>query len=252
MDEIGKIEIKKWIKIVEDEINVKSDRALIIVMISILDNQLEMILKEFMITDKKTDEKIFNNNAPLSNFSSKISMCYYLGLISNYEYRMLENLRKIRNIFAHEIYIKKFEDSQKVTDLCNNIDIPENMYIPINKRNDIKEFKSFSLTDKIIYVFKNLTVYLAFRTIDAYEDKRKKHRDISCEELFEFAIKKVKEQAEERYKHSILMKDLLAKKLKETDNEEARAEIEDKIKEMQEFIDEYNKGNIFYGLKSIN
>ena len=44
------------------------------------------ILKEFMLEDKKRDEELFKNQMPLSSFSSKISMCYYLGLISEYFY----------------------------------------------------------------------------------------------------------------------------------------------------------------------
>jgi len=37
-----------------------------------------------------------NLNAPMSNFSSKIKMCYLLGIITKKEYLVIDNLRKVR------------------------------------------------------------------------------------------------------------------------------------------------------------
>ena len=68
MSKEEKVDITKWMKIVDEEINVKSDRALVITIGSILDTQLESLLKSFLIKDNKRDEKLFNNNSRIINY----------------------------------------------------------------------------------------------------------------------------------------------------------------------------------------
>lgn len=246
-------DIVKWISLVEEEINVKSDRALIITIAAILDMQLENLLKNFMIADSKRDEKLFNNNSPMSNFSAKISVCYYLGLISKYDYNILEKIRKIRNIFAHEIEIKKMDDSQAIKDLCNNLNIPKDMYIPDNfifsQKDCIEHFDNESLTNKIIKVFKNLTVYLEYRKVDIYESKRTMYENISYVQLLENCLLKVRKNAMQIYKLNEIYKQNLIEKLENIDtNNKERTEIINKIKNIDEVLNAYSKGNISHGL----
>jgi mannitol operon repressor len=68
---------------------------------------------------KDTTRLLEGFNAPLGTFASRILSAFALGLLSEEEYRECENIRKIRNIFAHNIYTS-FED-QKVKDLCANL-----------------------------------------------------------------------------------------------------------------------------------
>lgn len=157
-----KIEVLKWMKIVEEEINVKSDRSLIIISAAILDTQLANLLDKFLIDKPKKQEKIFNNNAPLATFSAKISLCYYLGIISEYEYRTLEIIRKIRNIFAHKIEIKKISDDQSLIDLCSSLEIPEGYNLLLDQATKVTITKEI-YTTKYIKSFKNLTMYLDYR-----------------------------------------------------------------------------------------
>lgn len=253
MSKEEKVDITKWMKIVDEEINVKSDRALVITIGSILDTQLESLLKSFLIKDNKRDEKLFNNNSPLSNFSSKISMCYYLGIISKYEYEALEIIRKIRNIFAHEIEIKKLEDSQSIRDLCKILNIPEDIYIPdnffISGKEEIIKFEDMSLSGKIIKVFKNMTIYLEFRKVDLFESKRIEYKNLSFVQLLEECMRKVIMNSLQRYELNIKHKELLLLKLKKLKNDsDEKNELKAQIKEIDKLLNAYSNGNILYGL----
>lgn len=253
MSKEEKVDITKWMKIVDEEINVRSDRALVITIGSILDTQLESLLKSFFIKDNKRDEKLFNNNSPLSNFSSKISMCYYLGIISKYEYEALEIIRKIRNIFAHEIEIKKLEDSQSIRDLCKILNIPEDIYIPdnffISGKEEIIEFEDMSLSEKIIKVFKNMTIYLEFRKVDLFESKRIEYKNLSFVQLLEECMRKVIMNSLQRYELNIKHKELLLLKLKKLKNDsDEKNELKAQIKEIDKLLNAYSNGNILYGL----
>lgn len=253
MSKEEKVDITKWMKIVDEEINVKSDRALVITIGSILDTQLESLLKSFLIKDNKIDEKLFNNNSPLSNFSSKISMCYYLGIISKYEYEALEIIRKIRNIFAHEIEIKKLEDSQSIRDLCKILNIPEDIYIPdnffISGKEEIIKFEDMSLSEKIIKVFKNMTIYLEFRKVDLFESKRIEYKNLSFVQLLEECMRKVIMNSLQRYELNIKHKELLLLKLKKLKNDsDEKNELKAQIKEIDKLLNAYSNGNILYGL----
>lgn len=253
MSKEEKVDITKWMKIVDEEINVKSDRALVITIGSILDTQLESLLKSFLIKDNKRDEKLFNNNSPLSNFSSKISMCYYLGIISKYEYEALEIIRKIRNIFAHEIEIKKLEDSQSIRDLCKILNIPEDIYIPdnffISGKEEIIKFEDMSLGEKIIKVFKNMTIYLEFRKVDLFESKRIEYKNLSFVQLLEECMRKVIMNSLQRYELNIKHKELLLLKLKKLKNDsDEKNELKAQIKEIDKLLNAYSNGNILYGL----
>lgn len=82
-----------------------SDRSCVIVSAAYIDDLLEYLIKCFLSSpsNEKEDKELFSGYGPLSSFSSKILLSYRLGLISDYEYRTLQVIRKIRNSFAHDI-----------------------------------------------------------------------------------------------------------------------------------------------------
>lgn len=137
MDEKMKIsdfgkDFVEWLQIVQSEIKDENNRSTVIVCASILDTQLENLLKKALYTDKNIDEKLFSGaNAILSTFSSKITMAYYLKIISEDEMKLLNDIRKIRNMFAHEIDISKGKISDSIKDRCLNLVIPHGMYVPV-------------------------------------------------------------------------------------------------------------------------
>lgn len=192
-----KIDYIKWMDLVNKEIKNQSDRALVLLCAAIIDEQLEFILKTFLIEDNQIQERIFDNNAPLSTFSAKNNFCFYLGLISKHKYNTINTIRKIRNKFAHEILINTFEDDASLRGLCNNLSIPNGMYVPdvlIIKNDHIQNLdeeplKEKTLKERFILTFKYITQYLNFRYIDVFPIKRKEYiaktQSILLEQTFE-------------------------------------------------------------------
>lgn len=96
-----------------NEIKNTTDRSCVIVAAAFIDDMLEMLLKSFLTESSKTDNSdLFENNGALSTFSSKIKLSYRLGLISPYEYKQIERVRKIRNLFAHQVLVNSLDDDK--------------------------------------------------------------------------------------------------------------------------------------------
>ena len=90
-------------------------------------------MKKALYIDKDIDNKLFlGGNAILSSLSSKITMSYYMQIISEDEKKLLDAVRKIRNKFAHEINVSKGKISDSIKDSCLNLSIPKGMYVPID------------------------------------------------------------------------------------------------------------------------
>lgn len=66
-----------------------------------LDRALELVLRAYLPPGKARKELFSGGTPPLGTFSSKISLCRALHLISEEEYALLHVIRKIRNEFAH-------------------------------------------------------------------------------------------------------------------------------------------------------
>ena len=109
MSDIINKQVEHWARnlaILQDELeHSASDRSCVIVAAAYIDELLEYLLKNFVYSpsSEKEDKDLFSGYGPLSSFSSKILLSYRLGLISNYEYKTLQIIRKIRNTFAHDI-----------------------------------------------------------------------------------------------------------------------------------------------------
>ncbi|EIM9434806.1 hypothetical protein LN840_004713 [Escherichia coli] len=115
-----------------------SDRGMTIVSASMLDNLLKGLLEQFMIQNQKPDDRkrLFSNNGPLSSFSNKMLMAHSLGLISDFEKKLLNNIRSVRNRFAHELAEVSFNDSS-ISSICDNMIIPDDLLISMNIDNEI-------------------------------------------------------------------------------------------------------------------
>lgn len=90
-------------ELVDEILDEKNDRSLIILCSSIIDEQLFEILKSYLITPIKKDDDLLKGDSPLSTFSSRIKMIYRIGIIDSSFKDILENVRKIRNQSAHNV-----------------------------------------------------------------------------------------------------------------------------------------------------
>ncbi|MBC6973036.1 hypothetical protein H9I32_11800 [Bacillus sp. Xin] len=204
----------QWRQELEKEITNQSDRAIAIIVASILEIQLKDILKQFMIKEKDIDKDLFEGNSALSNFSSKIKACYYLGLISQDEYKNLDRIRKIRNMFAHQIINISFENNQSINDTCQNLYISKNRYMPKNipfSGND-GELPKLNLDpftvdnspkNKFVEVFHYLSTNFLLRVADLQMEGYREKYEIKKSIADEFREKKekilrLKEQIEEQ------------------------------------------------------
>lgn len=98
----------------------ESDRGCALFAAAYLDKSLGDLLKACMVQGRKMEEELFTGQAPLSTFSSRIKLAYYLGKIAPSERKDLDTIRSIRNEFAHHAELLSFDD-QSIRDRCNNL-----------------------------------------------------------------------------------------------------------------------------------
>lgn len=98
----------------------ETDRGCALMVGSYLEYELELLLKEKLVGRKKSFDDLFQFNGPLGTFSSKIKMCYAIGLISKETHDELELIRKIRNDFGHEFEAISFSTNQ-IKERINNL-----------------------------------------------------------------------------------------------------------------------------------
>jgi DNA-binding MltR family transcriptional regulator len=106
-------------------LNQESDRGCALFAAAYLDSVLAKLLRSRLVQDSRVDDDLFRGQAPLSAFSARIKMAYYLSLIDAEERRALDSVRSIRNHFAHHPEIAHFSD-QRIRDKCSNL-FPELM-----------------------------------------------------------------------------------------------------------------------------
>ncbi|WP_448125668.1 MltR family transcriptional regulator [Pseudomonas veronii] len=77
------------------------DRGLVLSLAAFAEEALGNLLKAFMLPGPTTESLIDGFNAPLGNFSSRIKAAFSFGLVTKKQFDDLEQLRKIRNSYAH-------------------------------------------------------------------------------------------------------------------------------------------------------
>lgn len=123
---------------IKKEFATGSDRGMTIISASMLDNLLKDLLEQYLIQNQKVDERkrLFANNGPLSTYSNKMLMAHSLGLISDFEKKLLNNIRSVRNRFAHELEEISFADAS-ISGICDNMIIPDELLISMNIDDEI-------------------------------------------------------------------------------------------------------------------
>ncbi|MEM5644722.1 hypothetical protein AAHH72_05465 [Bacillus cereus] len=130
----------------EKELEYSSDRGIVLVCASVIDQLLSDLLKAFLVKSDNVEKDLFRPNAALSTFESKIQMSYYLGLISKNEELNITYLQRIRNKFAHQVVDISFEKND-IMNLCRHFEIPKNCYMPLDSEFVYKENGELPLVD---------------------------------------------------------------------------------------------------------
>jgi DNA-binding MltR family transcriptional regulator len=106
----------------------ESDRGLLLVSVSYLEEALEDLLRAVFsmksVTAKSVIEPLFGPLGPLATFSAKTRIAYAFGVIRERDYLDLEVLRRLRNQFAHRIEAAGF-DSPEVLRLANQLRVAD-------------------------------------------------------------------------------------------------------------------------------
>jgi hypothetical protein len=98
----------------------ESDRGCALFAAAYLDVCLSDLLYVSLVANKDIDKDLFEGTAPLSTFSSRIKLAYYLGLVSRNCRRDLDIIRGVRNDFAHKPEPISFK-TQSIRDRCKNL-----------------------------------------------------------------------------------------------------------------------------------
>jgi hypothetical protein len=94
----------------------ESDRGYVLFLAAQMDNYLRDVLESFLIEHKAVAELFEGPYAPFGSLSAKTKAAFVLGLITREEAALVDAVRKVRNIFAHEIDASF--DSEEVKKLC--------------------------------------------------------------------------------------------------------------------------------------
>ena len=89
---------KRYLETIEAE----SDRGAVLVGAALLDDALEKILRKKLVPPLKSEDSLFDGGySPLRSFAAKIELAFRLGLITRNTKQMLNIVRSLRNLFAH-------------------------------------------------------------------------------------------------------------------------------------------------------
>ena len=80
----------------------ESDRGVVLISASLIEDTLEEIIRNKLITPEKKNDELFDTPyAPLKTLSAKINFSYRVGLINKKTHSSFHQIREIRNEFAH-------------------------------------------------------------------------------------------------------------------------------------------------------
>jgi mannitol operon repressor len=99
--------------------NKESERGVVLICCSFIDELLRRVLLAFLVDDKKHVTLIDGFNAPLGTFAARIRAASALGLLAPDEAAECDLLRKVRNFFSHEVRVS-FEDDA-IVKLCDKL-----------------------------------------------------------------------------------------------------------------------------------
>jgi hypothetical protein len=104
-----------------------NNRAAAIVAAAFIENNLALAIRARFRDLKGADEKrIFENRGVLSDFASKIDIGYALRIYGVLVRDDLDNIRNIRNQFAHHLEVREF-DHAKVAPRCDRLNAPKHL-----------------------------------------------------------------------------------------------------------------------------
>ena len=100
------------------------DRSCVLICAAYIDRCLEILISESLLHHEVLDRSLLTGMMPLGTFSARISLAFCLNLIPSIYHEDFNTIRKIRNIFAHELHGISF-DTESVRSRCAALSVPE-------------------------------------------------------------------------------------------------------------------------------
>lgn len=104
-------------------INHEPDMACVLITGSFIDQCLASLLRRFFVKSNTADN-LLSFRGDLGAFSSRVNMCYGLGLITKGMRQNLETVGEIRNLFGHTHLSLDFTDPS-IKALCDKLTSPK-------------------------------------------------------------------------------------------------------------------------------
>src|SRR5712692_9481856 len=102
-----------------DILHEESDRACAVLGAAYVDFLLAKAVARAMPQGAEVaDRLLYNPEAPLGTFSSRIDTAYGLGLVDSDSREDLHKIRTLRNDFAHDLEVRPFDQSDGIRDRC--------------------------------------------------------------------------------------------------------------------------------------
>ncbi len=167
---------KQW-KFLLEQFQKESDRAAVILVVSIIDENLQTLVKTHLVPTASSNDSLFDSaTSPLSNFSSKIDMAHRIGLISGKFARDLHIVRKIRNSFAHDIYGCNFENGSVISRIRELENSFHKSYLDAIEKVDRKDDLLKGIRGRFIFL-SSMMVWHLTELIDATEEIKEREKE---------------------------------------------------------------------------
>lgn len=107
MNESETQQLNAWFPKLVDSFKVESDRGVVLVVSTMMEVELDKHIEKRLIPPPKAEADIVSRS--IKNFAAKIDFAYRIGIITGREHSVYHQLRKLRNICAHEIDEQNFD-----------------------------------------------------------------------------------------------------------------------------------------------
>jgi mannitol operon repressor len=128
------------------EMEKETARGVVIISCATIDDLLGRLIELFFVDHRAAHELLNGGISPLGTSSARNMAAVSLGLINDAEYKDCEALRKIRNLFAHDV--RASFGGQRIKDLCKNLRFHHDNFMN-RKINDEQVFR-LSATSMIL------------------------------------------------------------------------------------------------------
>lgn len=118
-EELGKdFEVPPGLADLQVALDAETDRGCALLAAAVVDDRLSELLRDVFVDDPAVVKKLLEDRGSLGNFSSRIDVCFCLGLLPRAARDDLHLVRRIRNDFAHAPRSMTFDSEAMKSRVC--------------------------------------------------------------------------------------------------------------------------------------